>query len=1276
MRPASVVTRGRARARPAIVAALASLLALAGADPSRAQTNDIFPVAGTGSAGFSGDGVMATSAQLNLPVDVEVAADGAYLIVDQGNQRVRRVAPDGTITTVAGTGASGFSGDNGPATAAQLSIPNAVAATADGGFLIADSNNHRVRRVSLAGTITTVAGTGSPGFSGDSGPATAAQLNFPAGIAVTADGGYLIADNDNHRVRRVSAGGTITTVAGTGAPGFAGDNGPANAAQLNDPGGVAVAADGGYLIADINNHRVRRVSADGTITTLAGTGAAGFSGDGGPAAAAQLDNPIGVAVTGDGGALIADRLNHRVRRVTPAGLITTVAGTGTEGFAGDGGAATSAQLNRPIGVAVTPGGDYLVADTSNHVVRLVDAGGLGPPPPPLPAADFSLAVGPNGPSTGSLVVVAPGGRATVPVVARRNVTSAGRIRLSAANLPPGVSASFAPAELAGREEGPATMTLAAEPGAAPVRKPITVVGTPVDGSSGAAERTLSLNLLVQGLLAARVEGIEITQAVQTNEQPQFTTYGGVALVAHKKTVVRVFADFVGREPASGRRPAFGMALFVTEPSGRAKPGSPIFPEWIPDPADLSLNDLDLTQLERDSAVRAFTFVLPDAWTHEPLRLEARVLGDTASQPAALGSVLCLSTACGATPSRELTGITFRDPPAAAAISLLQQLVVTHVLKDPNNPKLGPDPSGRVTGINAYATTPAQALAKLQALSPVPFSFLDSADRAAPWPRFRATRFASDTAIWEPADAFDEEIGRPGLGTVGLFVLGDNPGVRIGRTAVVSVRTLSPGVLWRPVTSVAHEIFHLLAFKHTSAECGSGASQSDRSWPVPLGRMDSVGIDTTPSSGGPGANAPPYRIIPDEVANQGFDLMSYCGIMSGDAPHWISARNWNRALGLAPPPRRRRFDDLRVLEIQARVLAGQASIVSVGRATGAAPDLGQPSPFSVVARDARGRVLATSAATQETGEGGAGFESLDVVHARVPIDGVDRVELVSGGVVVAARDRSRAVPRVRFAAPGRGQRVGTGRAVTVRWRALDGDRDALAVALDYSADGGRTFRNVWSGPDRGGVAQVPTEYLDATARARLRLRVSDGFNETSAISAPFVVVARPPRVEILEPARGQRPEAGGTILLRAAAVDDRGRTMDGRRLRWLANGRIVARGALASAALPAGTRRLTLEATDAAGRKGSAVVGLAVRSTTPFFVRLTAPSRVSRRARSVTLIVSATQPSVLRVGGRRFRVGRATARLRVPVAAGRSALRLQLTLSAGGKSSRRTLAISR
>src|SRR5215470_128996 len=300
------------------------------------------------------------------------------------------VAATNTISTVAGSDDfGGFSGDGGPATAAALNNPTGVAVTPDGGYLIADASNARIRRVSPAGTITTVAGTGTPGFSGDGGPASAAQLYAPSGVAAMPDGGFLIADTGNSRVRQVSPTGTITTVAGTGTPGFSGDGGPATNAQLgvNSPYSVAVTADGGFLIGDEVNARVRRVSPTGVITTVAGTGVHGTSGDAGPATAAQLNVPFGVAATPDGGFLIGDGSANRVRWVSPTGVITTVAGTGTPAVFtnGDGGPATAANLTMPFAVATTRGGGFVFAEEGNSAVRLVDAGFATAAPPPPPA---------------------------------------------------------------------------------------------------------------------------------------------------------------------------------------------------------------------------------------------------------------------------------------------------------------------------------------------------------------------------------------------------------------------------------------------------------------------------------------------------------------------------------------------------------------------------------------------------------------------------------------------------------------------------------------------------------------------------------------------------------------------------------------------------------------------------------------------------------------------------------------------------------------------------
>ncbi len=311
--------------------------------------------------------------------------DGNLYIADTNNHRIRKIDPLGTITTVAGDGTAGDGGDEGPATAAQLNAPRGVAA---GSLYIADTDNHRIRKINDDETIATVAGDGTAGYSGDGGPATAAQLDSPSGVAADATGNLYIADTDNHRIRKVDALGIITTVAGDGT---AGDGGPAAAAQLNSPSGVAVDADGNLYIADTGNHRIRKVDALGIITTAAGDGTAGDGGDDGPAAAAQLDSPSGVAADADGNLYIADTNNHRIRKVDALGIITTVAGDGTAGFGGDDGEAAAAQLNAPAGIVVDAAGNLYVADSDNHRIRKVQAL-LAPPAPVEPPAQPAPAV--------------------------------------------------------------------------------------------------------------------------------------------------------------------------------------------------------------------------------------------------------------------------------------------------------------------------------------------------------------------------------------------------------------------------------------------------------------------------------------------------------------------------------------------------------------------------------------------------------------------------------------------------------------------------------------------------------------------------------------------------------------------------------------------------------------------------------------------------------------------------------------------------------------------
>jgi streptogramin lyase len=340
-------------------------------------------VAGTGAAGCAGDGGRAVAAQLNQPFGVVEDRDGDLFIADMGNQRIRRVDHRShRITTVAGCGRKGDGGDGGPATAALLNEPYAVALDDRGDLFIVDRLNARVRRVDLkSGIIITVAGTGTPGYSGDGGPGDRAQLREPNGIAWH-NGQLDIADVSDERVRRLDLKtGTITTVAGTGRRATEGDGGPAARAALNGPRAVAVDRGGDLFIVEREGNRVRRVDArSGIITTVAGTGARGYTGDGGPALQATFNGPKWICADRDGNLYVADTENHAIRRIdVRTGTIATVAGCGRRGPGGDGGPATAGELDRPHGCWVTRSRTLLIADTNNHRIRTLPLRAEAPP---------------------------------------------------------------------------------------------------------------------------------------------------------------------------------------------------------------------------------------------------------------------------------------------------------------------------------------------------------------------------------------------------------------------------------------------------------------------------------------------------------------------------------------------------------------------------------------------------------------------------------------------------------------------------------------------------------------------------------------------------------------------------------------------------------------------------------------------------------------------------------------------------------------------------------
>jgi sugar lactone lactonase YvrE len=332
---------------------------------------NITTIAGNGQGNFGGDGSIATSAQLSYPAGVAVDSTGNLYIADLLNNRVRMVTPNGVISTYAGNGLPGFSGDGGAATSAQLNQPSGLAIDSAGNLYIADSNNSAVRMVNPQGIISTIAGTGgTEGYSGDGGAATKATLLAPVGLAVDAQKNLYIADYYGW-IRKVTAStGVITTLAGIGSNGYSGDGGPATSAQFYNPLAVAVDTAGNVYVADSNNGAVRMIS-NGIITTIAGSGILSYTGDGGPAALAQFSAINGIAVDAQGNIYVADTSNDAIRLFPLGGTVSTIAGNGTQGYTGDGGTSTVAELNNPQGLAVTSSGNVYFSDTGNNSVRLL-----------------------------------------------------------------------------------------------------------------------------------------------------------------------------------------------------------------------------------------------------------------------------------------------------------------------------------------------------------------------------------------------------------------------------------------------------------------------------------------------------------------------------------------------------------------------------------------------------------------------------------------------------------------------------------------------------------------------------------------------------------------------------------------------------------------------------------------------------------------------------------------------------------------------------------------
>jgi uncharacterized protein (TIGR03437 family) len=374
--PSARKGKGLSRAA-ALLPALLTIAACAGQTPI-GYIMQTFAGSQSLGPGESGDAGPATQAQLNGPFTA-VWAGGSVYIADQVNQVIRKVTPDGNINVFAGIGTAGFAGDGNTALNAYFNLPLGVAVDSSGNVYIADTDNNAIRKVDTTGHVSSLAGnTGSAGYGGDGGQAISGYLNQPNALVLDSAGNIYIADTGNNRIRKISTSGIITSVAGNNYPSYAGDGGPAVVAELNNPEGVAVDKSGNIYIADTSNNVIRKVS-NGIITTFAGTGVAGFSGDGAAAKQAKLYHPEGVTVDANGNVYIADSFNNRIRRVGTNGVITTIAGTGVAGYGGDGLLATDSLMRFPSGVSVDPQGNIYVADPQNQIVRIMTPIQGGPP---------------------------------------------------------------------------------------------------------------------------------------------------------------------------------------------------------------------------------------------------------------------------------------------------------------------------------------------------------------------------------------------------------------------------------------------------------------------------------------------------------------------------------------------------------------------------------------------------------------------------------------------------------------------------------------------------------------------------------------------------------------------------------------------------------------------------------------------------------------------------------------------------------------------------------
>ncbi len=907
--------------------------------------------------------------------------------------------------------------------------------------------------------------------------------------------------------------------------------------------------------------------------------------------------------------------------------------------------------------------------------------------------DFGL----SGPSLATTLT--PGGSASVPLVLHRNTTSVGSISFGVSGLPPGVEASVSPNPSSGPDGSALSLSLSAKANAPPVSNGIvTVQGVPTAGA-GELARSVKIPVSVAGNFDLRAQGLEVTQGIQpegglkpSGSNESGGSYNWLTLVAHKQTAVRFFADAHG-QIASGIKEV--GALLYGFRDGRELPGSPLRPNYGPPstkgggPGLTSIQEDDpapVMEAERASNEHAYTFTLPVSWTSGRISLRGRVFQEPGF-PSPGRRPECSTGNCSANNEFTLNGISFFNTktveldtvalsengklPVASSVALEDAKLVAPLADpgwNPRNPNDG------------FTVLPYQGIIDIS-------DIINDKSRN---PTDKGSAAHGRVKDWASA------MGNPNFSTMGIGtgefrgVTGGGIESAFGIYGNVSAIGFDPtnSEENRPLSGVAHELFHQFGLDHASKECGGGGTP----WPLKPGEThagEAAALRVAP--GDPGStegfgqllgiglrmDSYPYRIVADGVSwEQNMDLMSYCvaeagGWKNGDPGVWVSPINWyavyrtfaasagaqgSRARGGRP--------DVRVDRRRLRVIGyddgSGFTFTTVGPRVGPPLKAGT-SAFTLVARGRRGQILHRAPMAANEIHEDEIAEQLEL-SAEVPSHGVESVEVLDNGVPVGRRKRPRRRPKVRVLAPRQGAVVGGKRRVTLTWRTAGANARKCTASVDFSSDAGRTWQSVYIGPDRG-RARIPGRYLAAARRARVRVRVNDGFDEAAAISDAFTTLAAPPLVTI-----GRTPEGlpgDARLQLTGQAFQAGPTTLRGKRLRWFDGSVPLGSGSeILAGPLPPGKNHIRLVAHGAGGSTATDGAIVRVKPVQLPFLRLSIPKKVGRRAKRMVIRARSAVPARLTVDRAKFKIGKKTKRLVVSIGRRRQSW-LRMTVTADG-----------